>query len=153
MKCEKCNEKEASFYYSSNINGEKTERHLCADCAREEGFGGALDYSPTVMFDRAFQSMFEDFFAPVGRALPSFGSFGDAFGSIMAPAFPRLRIRSAPAETQSEKTDSPIPDDAGEEVRARREREALKAQLHDAVQAEDYEKAIILRDKLREMDK
>lgn len=153
MKCEKCNEKEATFYYSSNINGEKTERHLCADCAREEGFGGALDYSPTVMFDRAFRSVFEDFFAPVGARLPSFGSFIDPFGGIMAPAIPRLRVRSAPAETQAGNSDSPIPDDAGEEIRARREREALKAQLHDAVQAEDYEKAIILRDKLREMDK
>ena len=71
----------------------------------------------------------------------------------MAPAFARRSLRPAPAQTGEEKPESNIPDDAGEEIRARREREALKAQLHDAVQAEDYEKAIILRDKLREMDK
>ena len=45
MKCDKCG-KNASFYFSSNVNGQRTERHLCADCARAEGFGNALDYDP-----------------------------------------------------------------------------------------------------------
>lgn len=153
MKCEKCNEKQASFFYSSNINGEKTERHLCADCAREEGFGGALDYSPMAMFDRAFQSVFEDFFAPAGSRMTSFGSFGLPFGGIMAPVLPRLYVREAAPQPQTQVSGSPIPDDAGQEVRRRRQREALKAQLEAAVQAEDYEQAITLRDKLREMDK
>ncbi len=149
MKCEKCKEKEATFYYSCSINGEKSEMHLCPDCAREEG----LDYSPTVMFDRAFQSMFEDFFAPMGSRFPSFGSFGTPFGSIMSPASPRVRLRYVPAETENEQAAAAIPDDAGEEIRHRREREALKAQLEAAVKAEDFEKAITLRDKLREMEK
>ena len=153
MKCEKCNEKEATFYYSSNINGEKTERHLCADCAREEGFGGALDYSPAAMFDEAFQNIFPDFFAPVGARFPSFGNFGDPFGGIMSAAFPRASLRSAPAETCRPCGASTVPDYAGDDIRIRREREALKAQLEAAVKAEDFEKAITLRDKLREMDK
>ena len=61
-KCEKCGEKEATFHYSSNINGEKTERRLCAECARAEGFGSVMDYRPADMFDTALGSMFESMF-------------------------------------------------------------------------------------------
>ena len=38
MKCDKC-ENEAMLHYESTVNGEKTEYHLCEDCARSEGFG------------------------------------------------------------------------------------------------------------------
>ena len=62
MKCEKCKEKEATFYYSCSINGRTTEKHLCADCAREEGFGETLDYRPRDMFADV-EAMFQNFFA------------------------------------------------------------------------------------------
>ena len=37
MKCEKCNEKEANFFYEENVNGEKRSYHLCRACAEEMG--------------------------------------------------------------------------------------------------------------------
>jgi len=148
MKCEKCNEREATFFYSSNYNGKKSERHLCAQCAKEEGFGEML--RPGAMFDSAFDSMFEDFFAPMRSFLPAFDMFGGMGRSIMAPSLPSLRIvleePSAPAQTKPAI-------EVDEAVKSQREREALKAQLEEAVKAEDFEKAIELRDKLREMDK
>lgn len=52
-----------------------------------------------------------------------------------------------------EETESRIPADAGEDIRRRRELGALREQLSAAVQAEDYEKAAELRDKLRAMEK
>lgn len=156
MKCEKCNSKEATFFYSANINGEKTERRLCADCARAEGFGGALDYQPVSMFGSVFDDMFSDFFAPAGSFFPSFGSFGSPVRSIMAPSFPRVSITVGQPRysTQAqEESETRIPQDAGSEVKTRRQREALKHQLKEAVKAEDFEKAIELRDKLRELEK
>ena len=156
MKCEKCNEREATFFYSSNYNGHKQERHLCSECAREEGLERIL--SPESMFDGAFSSVFDDFFAPAGSflRLPSFDMFGGGLGRIMAPSLPRLHFVSAPERfAQSsvmEESESKIPT-VDEEARREREVAALKAQLHDAVKAEDYERAIILRDKLREMEK
>jgi len=102
------------------------------------------------MFDSAFDSMFEDFFAPMRSFLPAFDMFGGMGRSIMAPSLPRLRIvleePSAPAQTKPAI-------EVDEAVKSQREREALKAQLEEAVKAEDFEKAIELRDKLREMDK
>lgn len=158
MKCEKCNEKEATFYYSSNINGEKTERHLCADCAREEGFGGALDYHPMSLFDDMFDGFLGDFFAPHRGLLSAFDSFGSPLRAMMAPALPHINIvigepRTQCARAPLSETEQRIPEDAGAEVKTRREIAALKAQLEEAVKAEDFEKAIELRDRLKELEK
>ena len=157
MKCEKCNEREATFFYSSNYNGKKSESHLCAECAREAGFGEML--SPAGMFDDAFGNIFGDFFRSAGSfmSLPAFDMFGGPRRSIMAPSIPRLRFVIDGGENTAaapmEASETKIPDAVDEEARRQRELAALKAQLHDAVSAEDYEKAIVLRDKLREMEK
>ena len=156
MKCEKCNEREATFYYSCNINGEKTEQHLCADCAREEGFGAALDHRPATMFSGVFDSFFGDIFMPARSMLTAFDMFRSPVRYRMAPALPRIRIMIGEPGTASgpqSEAEEKIPEDAGEEVKARREIAALKAQLETAVKAEDFEKAIELRDRIREMEK
>ena len=159
MKCEKCNEKEATFYYSCNLNGEKTEKHLCADCARAEGFGEVMDYRPVSAFDGMFDSFFEDFFAPRRSLFSPFDVFGSSMRRMMTPVLPRFRIVIGEPQTgethgqpQSE-AEAKIPEDAGEEVKARRELEALKAQLAAAVQEENFEKAIELRDQIRALEK
>ena len=162
MKCEKCKEKEATFYYSCNLNGEKTEKHLCADCAREEGFGEALHYRPASMlddmFDDVFGGFFDGFFAPRRSLFSAFDSFGSPLRAMMAPALPRIRIVVDEPKTETERaplseTEQKIPADAGEEVKSRREIAALRHQLREAVKAEDFEKAIELRDKLKELEK
>lgn len=158
MKCEKCNEKEATFFYSSNVNGDVTEKHLCSDCAREEGFGSALDYRPASMFDGMFDSFFSDFFSPRRSLLSAFDSFGSPLRAIMAPALPRINIVIGQPQEQTERAplseaEQKIPEDAGEDVKARREIAALKHQLQEAVAAENFEKAIELRDKLKELEK
>ena len=33
MLCEICGENEATFHYSEVVNGNKTEHHLCSECA------------------------------------------------------------------------------------------------------------------------
>ena len=70
----------------------------------------------------------------------------------MAPAFPRLRLV---IDEKQEAAPAPAPAEVqvDESVRLEREREALRAQLEEAVKEENYEKAIELRDKLREMGK
>ena len=154
MKCEKCNEKEATFYYSSNINGEKTERHLCADCAREEGFGSVMD-RPMAGFGGMFDSLFEDFFAPRRSLLSAFDMLDRPMRRMMTAALPQIHIvvgQPEAAQPVSE-TEQKIPEDAGEEVKARREIDALKHQLQEAVAAENFEKAIELRDQLKALEK
>ena len=156
MKCEKCKEREATFFYSANLNGKKIQKNLCTECAQAEGFGEML--GSTGVFDRAFDTMIDDFFSPARSfmRLPAFDFFGEGLHSIMAPAFPRLHLvlnggecAAAPAKEAAEEK---IPEDMGENIRLEREKAALKAQLSDAVKAEDYEKAIELRDALRKLE-
>ena len=147
MKCEKCG-KEANFYYSSTVNGQHEEHCFCADCAKEAGFENAFSFEAMQPFGGMFDGFFDSFFAPM-RLLPSFDSFGSPFGRMMmTQAAPRMRTRTAP---QSE-AEMKVPADAGEDVKKRREREALKQQLREAVEKEDFETAITLRDQINKMD-
>ena len=152
MKCEKCNEREANFFYSSNINGNMSRRHLCSECAHEEGFGEML--RPGAMFDDAFERAFDEAFAPMRSfmSLPSFDFFGGRGGRIMAPSFPRIHI-VLPGEKTAASDDSKPSMEVDEESKRLREKEALKAQLAEAVETENFEKAIELRDKLRALEK
>ena len=152
MKCEKCNEKEANFFYTGTINGQTTQRHLCSECAAEEGLDKAFG-----SFGR--ESFFGDFFDEPFGMLDSFFGRRSLFGGLM-PAMRTLpRSLFAPAQTSEpahgpaqEEAETKIPVDAGEEVKTGRELKALKHQLQEAVKAEDFEKAIELRDKIRKLE-
>ena len=141
MKCEKCG-KEANFYYSSTVNGQHEEHCFCADCAREAGFENAFSFDPMPSFAGMFDGFFENFFP---------------FGRMMVHAVPHMNFfigapqQQTQAKPQSE-AETKVPADAGEEVKTRREREALKQQLQEAVEKEDFETAITLRDRLKRME-
>lgn len=159
MKCEKCG-KDATFFYESIINGEHTRHAYCADCAREEGYEGALDFQPMDLFGD-MDGFFGDFFAPARSLMRAFDGFGSPFGSMLGMGAPRLRLRSAEPEVRQQavpqaqpqtQAEASIPTDAGADVKARRARESLRQQLDEAVKAENYEKAIELRDQLRAME-
>lgn len=149
MKCEKCNQNEASVYYRTSINGETSEQHLCADCAGELGLDKAFSWQSRDLFEEAFggffgRDPFESFFG--GSLLPSFAR------RTMAPmlTLPRIEIRLAEPETG---TKAPAETKTDPELERRREINALREQMNTAVRAEDFEKAIELRDKLRELEK
>ena len=156
MKCEKCG-KEANFFYSSTVNGQHEEHCFCAECAKEAGFENAFRFEPMQSFGGMFDTLFENFFAPA-RMLPLFDGFPGPFGRMMAPALPRMGFfTAAPQQTQTRtapqsEAETKIPADAGGDVKARREREALKQQLQEAVEKEDFETAITLRDQINKMD-
>ncbi|NLH01611.1 MAG: hypothetical protein GX488_06910 [Clostridiales bacterium] len=157
MKCEKCGN-EAVFHYQSNINGEKSEYHLCANCARAEGFGEMLDFRPRSMFDNFWRDPFGGFMD---------GFFGSPFSPLTDGFFgrrlfaPTLTLPSVNISVGwPEKTTEcecgrshNIPEDAGDEFRKKRELHALKHQLKAAIKAEEFEKAAELRDKIRELEK
>lgn len=155
MKCDKCGN-EASFFYSSNVNGRRTERHLCADCARAEGFGNALDYDPMGGMRNMFDSFFEDFggFFGGGRSLlPSFDLFGSPMRSMMTRSAPRVNLVVGSPEETVQSAGGVIPEADAADIRARREKGALRHQLDEAVKAEDFERAAQLRDQLRALEK
>ena len=79
MKCENCGKEEVSFHYTSNINGNITEKHLCADCAVKLGFDKKLEAvadGPDEA-EKSFEEIFAELLAlhPTGGCLPDTGWF------------------------------------------------------------------------------
>ncbi len=157
MKCDKC-EKDAVLHYQSNVNGEKSEYHLCQECAKAEGFGEMLDFKPRSMFDsfwsQPFGGLMNSFFSDPFASLTD-GFFG---GRLLAPTMtmPDVRIsvgENEKATVSEEKNAHNIPEEACGELKAKRELFTLKHQLKAAIRAEEFEKAAELRDKIREIEK
>lgn len=140
MKCEKCNEREANFFYTSSINGSVTKRHLCSQCAAEEGL---MDHDE--MFSGFFARPFE-----MRSPFAMLGSFmnDSFFEPFSREAMPTMQLQGAGGAPQVQE-DKDIPKDAGAGFKAKRELVQLKQQLKKAVADENYEQAIELRDQIR----
>ena len=137
MKCEHCGMNEATFYCRSNINGKVTEVHLCPDCAEKLGYTERLERQlrPASLFG-------DDFFTrPFSLFEPLFGGLG----SRMLTEFP------SPVEEKPQEPDGLLNAEEQQEMQKTRERNALETQLKAAVEREDFEEAIRLRDALKEM--
>lgn len=157
MKCEHCGENEANFFYKSVVNGKKTEANLCSECAQKLGY---MEEFPRMTVTT---SLF-DLLAPHTMLSPFFGGslfdeMDDFFDRAFAPmrAFARVaapqREETAHGEAES-KTES-LGIDAEKTAQLRRERElnSLKCELSSCVERQDFERAIELRDRIREMEK
>ena len=115
MKCENCGKNEVTFVYQSNVNGQVTEKRLCAECAEKLGYTQRLAAQGQRMMRGLFGSgLFEDFFTPVPSLLSRMNRMlEDPFDDFFAD-MPAL---GAPAETKPEapKTQDTLLE--GEEIR------------------------------------
>lgn len=136
MKCERCGKNEATFYFKSNINGNVTEQHLCGDCARKLGYTEQL--RPRSLFDDDFFTrpfrLFEPLFAPMSARLLT--------------EFPEPTCEEASSPVAVEER-APAVQEEQEKWQRERERNALQAQLKNAIAEENFEEAARLRDAIR----
>ena len=165
MKCQKCQQAEATTHITQTINGYTTQKHLCSKCAQEEN---AFEKGFFADFHSEFENMPGSFFS---TALPSrtgashcktcsstyaeisqSGRVGcaDCYKEFINELMPSVRRihgntvhcgkkpRSGRAAAQPE-----VPDD---------ERARLQQELDEAVKVQDFEKAASLRDKIKELD-
>ena len=99
MLCEKCGKREANVYMKNVINGETTERHLCSECANEEGIlKTAVNpfYGMSSFFDN-FNQAFQGFFP--GLTAPTAGTRGSLAAGTTCPVCgaPPAEIPACPA--------------------------------------------------------
>ncbi|MBE6603822.1 MAG: hypothetical protein E7636_05810 [Ruminococcaceae bacterium] len=170
MKCEKCNEKEASFFYEQTINGEKRSYHLCHTCAEEMGL---ITKGKAAFIEDPFSALF-----PAG-----YGNFiGDIFGLPQSLGVKAKKCEGCGVTWQdiakSGKVGCPLCYGTfGDELersirsihgnvthvgRAPAERIAalekknrmvnLKSALKTAIEAENFEEAARLRDEIRALE-
>ena len=156
MKCQNCGKNEVNFHYTSNVNGTVTQTYLCAECAEKSGF----DFEG--MFDAG--SIFGEFSPAFGRLSAGFPFLTGEFFPFTTPmlrlggVFPALAQAYEPAQDAScecgcgkiaPETQSAEVDD---EMRKRREVNMIREQMRIAAENDDFEKAIELREKIREME-
>ncbi len=154
MKCDNCGKEEVNFHYTSNINGNITEKHLCAECAGKLGYA---DKSP-VRPDMSFEDIFTDLFGgrPTKRMM---GGYGMVFPTFIIPTMgvymPDAGYNSADDENDDDdapETHYDISTEIDGDMKKRRELNVLREQMRKAAEAEDFEKAAALRDSIRNFE-
>ena len=145
MRCQNCNTKEATFYYTSNINGHMSAQHFCEDCARTLGNNMlSLVARPQNLLEQLFEE-------------PLFGHRQTRRHSSVLPEaymplggemeYLRERTRTAP-----EPKETAVPEKASAHLIKRRELNALRAKLDASIQAQEFEQAATLRDEIFKLE-
>jgi protein arginine kinase activator len=170
MLCQHCNQNEATTHIKKNINGEKTEMHLCSECAKE--LGVMEDFKMPTMTDLFGDSFLGNFLgagvaamnslAGVDRCQTCGSSFNDIvkgghigcsdcyerFEDKLEPSINKLHGKSkhigkfiSYEEAVNEKKEEPQVS----------ELDSLKEQLKQAIKEQRFEDAVVLRDKINEL--
>ena len=163
MKCEKCNEKEASIFFEQTVNGESRSMHLCPECAakvKKEGFFEESFPFGTSLFGSLFGLGMPQRSVPSAKKCEGCGAgFADirregkaacprcytTFARELEPTLRSLHgnvthVGRAPALRK------------GVKQKAQR-LEELRTALRSAIAAEEYEKAATLRDEIKSLEK
>ncbi|AEJ38476.1 UvrB/UvrC protein [Sulfobacillus acidophilus TPY] len=162
--CQRCLTKPATVHFQKVVNGEKSDRYLCEDCAREEGafhfmlgpqftvqhvLGGLIGQS----FPHRERGRLDDRrcsacgytyqeFAETGR-LGCDQCYRTFHGDLM-PLIQRIQGR---AEHRGK-----FPRRGARDLAWRREVEALRERLQDAIQREAFEEAAQIRDQIKQLE-
>lgn len=162
MLCQNCKKNEATTHIKRIINGETTQAHLCSDCAKSLGYDSMFSD-----FGFSFSDMLSSFFnepalASIGAHSLRCDKCGSSFEDIVrsgkigcADCYDTFYDKLLPSlERIHGKTshEGKIPN-ASEIIEKRTELEDLKAELKKAVDAQDYEQAAVLRDKINAAEK
>lgn len=157
--CQVCSKAMATVHLTDLMGGEKQERHLCSECAEDEGVimkpKAQLNemLQKFVMHKSMAQEMADLTCTYCGLSFVEFRRQGllgcphdyDAFKKALEPLIER-------SHEDNVQHVGKIPVRAGEHVRARQTAARLKRELEQALQEEAYEKAARLRDEIENLD-
>ncbi|MBE6631001.1 MAG: hypothetical protein E7624_09185 [Ruminococcaceae bacterium] len=161
MKCEKCNEREATVLFKQTVNGETTTAHLCAECAAkmqsEAGFSAHFPFGG---------NLFGDLFgitSPAKSTAKKCEGCGATFadirraGKVCCPACYKSFAAELEPTIHSLYGKAVHVGRAPAGHRALRDRQNklsnLKNELREAIAAERFEDAAALRDEIKALEK
>lgn len=163
MLCQECSKRPATLHFTKIVSGEKTEFHICETCAREKGemipgtangfsihnlLSGLLDFEPTgaakpqqIRCEHCGLSYAQ--FSKIGRFGCSrcYEQFSDRLDSLLK------RVHGNTVHIGK------IPKRTGGRIQMKREIDELKKEMATQIQQEEFEKAAMLRDQIRELEK
>lgn len=171
-KCDRCDQ-ESTVHEVTIKGGQKIEKHLCESCAREEGI--------SIQINQPISELITKFVSSHGGGEPGGGegAGAPASGAARATACPECGMSFAEFRQQGvlgcpgcyaafEEQLGPLieraheggthhigkaPRRAGGSIDRRQRIVAIRKQLSDAIEAEQYERAAALRDQLLEVEK
>lgn len=162
--CQRCQQKPAQVHFSKVINGEKSERYLCEDCAREEGAFHFM-LGPQFTVQHVLGGLIGQAGVPANRAavdarrcphcgytyreFAESGRLGcdrcyETFQSELNPLVLRLHGRVQHR--------GKFPARGAKKLNARRELERLRELMADAINREAFEEAAEIRDQIRRIE-
>ena len=150
MKCQNCGKSEVNFRYSSNVNGCVTEANLCSECASKSGYDFGSMFNVGGVLDGFFpmSGLPREFFA---IPMPMTG-FGAAFPVAVRPLIDtQTQHGDCNCGCERSAPDAPTAE-VDDEMRKRREVNVLREQMRLAAENDDFEKAIEIREKIKEME-
>ncbi len=162
LACQRCQRRPASVHFTRIVNGEKSDRYLCEECAREEGaFHFMLDPQLTVhnVLGGLIGQVPETLKLATQVACPRCGytyqQFAetsrlgcDACYQAFRPQLEPLVRRVQGATSHRGK----IPVRAGGKLRQQQALHELRERLRQAIAAEAFEEAAELRDTIRALE-
>lgn len=167
--CEQCEKRPATVHLTKIINNQKSEAHLCEECARRKGEPGFF-MEPSFGFHDLMANMFD-----AENAIPhapdqtgtrpatrcencgfSYADFRRAGQLGCSECYETFDRQLEPVLRKlhgSTRHTGKAPARLGGAARTRREAERLRRELQDAVAKEEYERAAGLRDRIRQIEK
>jgi protein arginine kinase activator len=165
MLCQECNKRKASLHFAKIINGEKTEFHICEQCAKEKGeyFPGGNSFSihqllsGLLHFEQPVKAEAQEIkpsCEKCGMTYEQFtkvGRFGCAncYKSFETKLDPILKRVHSGNYAHAGK----LPGRIGGGIQLQRQIESLKTELKSLIDQEEFEKAAELRDEIRLLEK
>ena len=166
MVCQDCKKREAQVHFTQIINNEKTSLSLCKDCAAARGFHSPLDNMPFPLADilsglaadlpKSKSIAKEDDISCPGCGL-TFEKFtrqgrfgcGECYTTFRNRLELIMRKIHGASLHRGISPEIAASGEEPEEALSIKEEELLKEELQKAIEAEDFERAAELRDKLK----
>lgn len=159
MLCNECGKNEATVHVTHIINGKKTERHLCAECAKKSQSILNSSFSIENIFSSMLNNAFNTATYLPDKKCSTCGMTYDEFRNIgkfgCSNCIDTFKQRIMPVVKSVQGYDvhkGKVPKRAGGNYRLQKDIEKLKDDLKHAVEQEEYERAAQLRDKIRDME-
>ncbi|WP_025690717.1 UvrB/UvrC motif-containing protein [Paenibacillus zanthoxyli] len=169
MLCQECGVRPATLHFTKIVNGEKTEFHICENCAREKGelipgtsggfsihslLSGLLDLEgaskgKSTAEPKPHEVRCEECGMTYGQ-FSKLGRFGCSscykyFDKGLDPLIKRVHGSTSHV--------GKIPKRIGAQIQFKRQIDELKEQLQQAIVEEEFESAAELRDQIRKLEK
>lgn len=155
MFCQRCKKQQATIHLTEILNNEKRERHLCEDCAREEGVAIKTQVSLQDILSGMLEAH-ESAGREAGLSCPDCGLTYAEFRNQGRLGCPNdYEAFAEPLHEVLEKVHGgtehlgKIPRRAGADSVVQRELMQMRRQLQEAIETEKYEEAARLRDLIK----